>query len=370
MGDSTPSLHFDPGSFRDPDTRVFRHDGAIFRCLSARALEDWNHLSSTEFYDRITREGAVVATEQVVDVGALPTLDSKWSAVLKHETVPFISYPYEWPFGMLKDAALLQLDLTVAALDDGMTLKDATPYNIQWFGSKPRFIDLGSFTRYEPGDPWAGYRQFCSQFLYPLFLQAYKGVPYHPWLRGSLEGIEATHCLGLLSSRDFLRPGVLTHVYLQAKAQSRYEDSDRDVKRDLRAAGFGAAMIKNNIQRMRRTVERLEWNPDVHKPGWIPEPAHPLAWKRLAAGGIFVSNTLDEHARVARAMREVFSSVVSIQIEDYDNRVLVGGGDGLGARALRERIAVDPTLAESLPMLSFRSDPTAKKPVRLGIRSA
>ena len=262
MGDSTPSLHFDPGSFRDPDTRVFRHDGAIFRCLSARALEDWNHLSSTEFYDRITREGAVVATEQVVDVGALPTLDSKWSAVLKHETVPFISYPYEWPFGMLKDAALLQLDLTVAALDDGMTLKDATPYNIQWFGSKPRFIDLGSFTRYEPGDPWAGYRQFCSQFLYPLFLQAYKGVPYHPWLRGSLEGIEATHCLGLLSSRDFLRPGVLTHVYLQAKAQSRYEDSDRDVKQDLRAAGFGAAMIKNNIQRMRRTVERLEWNPD------------------------------------------------------------------------------------------------------------
>ncbi len=100
---------------------------------------------------------------------------------------------------------------------------------------------------------------------------------------------------------------------------------------------------------------------DVHKPEWIPEPAHPLAWKRLAAGGIFVSNTLDEHARVARAMREVFSSVVSIQIEDYDNRVLVGAGDGLGARALRERVAVDPILAESLPMLSFRSYPPAKK---------
>ena len=108
----------------------------------------------------------------------------------------------------------------------------------------------------------------------------------------------------------------------------------------------------------------------VHKPEWIPEPAHAMAWKRLAPGGIFVSNTLDEHARVARGMRGVFSGVVSIQIEDYDNRVLVGGGDGLGARALRERIAVDPILAESLPMLSFRSDPAAKKPARLGIRSA
>jgi spermidine synthase len=107
---------------------------------------------------------------------------------------------------------------------------------------------------------------------------------------------------------------------------------------------------------------------EVHKPEWIPEPAHRLAWKRLAPGGIFVSNTLDEHARVARAMREVFSSVVSIQIEDYDNRVLVGGSDGLGARVLRERVAVDPILAESLPMLSFRSYPRPGKHAPKGIR--
>ena len=256
------SPNFDPGSFRDSNTRVFRHNGAIFRGLSRRALDDWNRLAASDFYGRLVREGAVVATEQVEDASALPQVDSKWAAVLKHETVPFISYPYEWPFGMLKDAALLQLNLTLAALDDGMTLKDATPYNIQWFGTKPRFIDLGSFTEYEPGEPWVGYRQFCTQFLYPLFLQAYKDVPYHAWLRGRLEGIEADHCRALFSTRDYLRPGVLTHVYLQAKAQSRYEDSDRDVRQDLRAAGFGAALIKNNIQRLRRIVERLTWNPD------------------------------------------------------------------------------------------------------------
>ena len=30
---------FDPaGSFRDPDTRIFHHDGAVFRALSERAL--------------------------------------------------------------------------------------------------------------------------------------------------------------------------------------------------------------------------------------------------------------------------------------------------------------------------------------------
>ena len=261
MRDPTSPPQFDPGSFRDPDTRVFRHDGTVYRCLTSRAVDDWNRLVSSDCYRRLVRDDLLVATESVEDMGALPPLDARWAGVLKHETVPVISYPYEWPFGMLKDAALLQLDVMLAALDDGMTLKDATPYNIQWFGTHPRFIDLGSFTGYESGEPWAGYRQFCSQFLYPLFLQAYRNVPYHPWLRGSLEGIEADQCLALMSSRDYLRSGVLTHVYLQAKAQSRYEDSERDVRQDLRSAGFGAAMIKNNIQRLRRLVARLEWQP-------------------------------------------------------------------------------------------------------------
>ena len=129
MRDSTASPQFEPGSFRDPDTKIFRHDGAVFRCLTTRALDDWTQLASTAFFDRLTREGAIVQTQRVADPSTLPDLDDKWAAVLKHETVPFVSYPYEWSFGMLKDAALLQLDLTLAALDEGMTLKDATPFN-------------------------------------------------------------------------------------------------------------------------------------------------------------------------------------------------------------------------------------------------
>jgi spermidine synthase len=96
---------------------------------------------------------------------------------------------------------------------------------------------------------------------------------------------------------------------------------------------------------------------DVHKPAWIPEPAHRLARARLARGGVFVSNTLDERGRVARAMRDAFPQVVSIETEDYDNAVLVGGGDGLSGRALRARVMADPVLRDSLPILSFRSEP-------------
>ncbi len=96
----------------------------------------------------------------------------------------------------------------------------------------------------------------------------------------------------------------------------------------------------------------------VHKPDWIPDPAHRLARSRLARGGVFVSNTLDESARVARELAERFPDLVSIEVEDYDNRVLAAGSGGLAGRSLRRRVAESPVLASSLPILSFRSRQT------------
>jgi hypothetical protein len=252
------SLAFEPGSYRDPDARVFRHNGSVFRCLNARAFEDWQRLNATTFFSRHVADGTIIRTEEV-QRATVPELDDRWVALLRHAPVPFISYPYEWAFGMLRHAALLQLDLTLAALSEGMTLKDATPFNIQWIGSRATFIDVGSFTRYIPGEPWAGYRQFCELFLFPLLLLAYKNVPFHPLMRGRLDGIPAETCKALMSSRDLLRPGVLTHVFLQSSAQARFADSQRDIKRDLRAAGFGTQLITHNIRRLRRLIERLEW---------------------------------------------------------------------------------------------------------------
>ena len=257
----SPSVRFDAGSFRDPDTRVFQYNGSVYRCLSARALADWQRLAATGFFARFAAERRVIPTRLIGDSETLPPLDARWAAVLEHERLPFVSYPYEWSFGMLKDAALLTLDVTRAALDEELTLKDATPFNVQWLGAQPTFIDIGSFTPYGAGEPWAGYRQFCETFLYPLLLQAYRNAPFHPWLRGSLEGITAAQCNALLSGRDLLRPGVLAHVYLQAKAQARYDDTPGNVRQELRAAGFGAALIKHNIDRLRKTVERLRWDP-------------------------------------------------------------------------------------------------------------
>ncbi len=257
----SPSPAFDAGSFRDRAARVFYHDGRVFRALGTQADQEWRALAATSFYRRMVGEGRLVATEELAPESRPAGVGREWATVLRHDRVPFVSYPYEWCFGMLKDAALLHLDLELMALDEGMTLKDASAFNVQWRGVQPVFIDIASFERYGPGDPWVGYLQFCQHFLYPLFLQAYRELPYHAWLRGSPDGIEPEHCLACLSGLDRLRPGVIAHVILQAKARAKFGAVRRDLKRDLRAAGFSADLIRANVKRMRRLVEGLAWEP-------------------------------------------------------------------------------------------------------------
>ena len=172
-----------------------------------------------------------------------------------------MSYPYEWTPGMLRDAALLQLDLLLAALDEDLTLKDATPYNVQFRGALPVFVDVGSFEPLRAGEPWVAYRQFCELYLYPLLLAAWKGVPFQPWLRGSLEGIRPSEMRALMSLRDRFRRGALAHVFLHARLERSYGRSGRtggDVKKELRSAGFSKEMVRANVRKMRKLVERAQ----------------------------------------------------------------------------------------------------------------
>ena len=249
---------YESGSFRDRNARVFLRDGSVFRGLSQQASAEWDALAETRFFRRFSADGRLVATEKA---DALPrTKDTeRWVSFLRHERIPFVSYPYEWCFGMLKAAALLQLDLLLAALDEEMILKDSSAFNVQWVGAEPVFIDIASFERLSPGAPWVGYRQFCEMFLCPLMLQAYKDVPFNAWMRGSIDGIGPSDCSRLFSLRDLLRPGVLKHVFLQAKLEARYADTERNVRDDLRKAGFAKELIVANVRGLRRLVARMDW---------------------------------------------------------------------------------------------------------------
>ena len=254
----------EPGSFRDRDSRVVVAPDAVYRALSGTGAEDWQALKESSLLERLHSEGTLVGTEQV-DADALgdaaaEILPEGTETVLRHERLPFVSYPYEWTFSMLREAALLTLDLELACLEEGLTLKDATPYNVQFRGADPVFIDVGSFERLREGEAWAGYRQFCMLFLYPLLLTAYKDIPFQPWLRGSIDGITPSEAVRFFNFRDRFRRGVLTHVALHARLERRYEDrAGGEVKEETKKAGFKPELIKANVQRMHKLVSRLSW---------------------------------------------------------------------------------------------------------------
>ncbi|MDX1645124.1 MAG: class I SAM-dependent methyltransferase, partial [Thermoanaerobaculia bacterium] len=177
-------------------------------------------------------------------------------------------------------------------LDEGFVVKDASAYNIQWIGARPVFIDLPSFQRHEEGEPWIGYLQFCQLFLYPLMLTAYRGLPFQPWLRGSLEGISPEECADLLSLRDRLRPGVFLDVYLQSRLQRAASGRRVSARREVQRSGFSAEMIRRNVRRLMKVVDRLEWRQD--RSTWSEyEREHGYDEADLAAKRSFVGRALE-----------------------------------------------------------------------------
>jgi hypothetical protein len=275
----------DPGSFRDPASHVVIDEDRVLRLLDARGLAGWTALSQSDFFERATADGRLVAASPVA------TVAGEAAGVLEHPRVPFISYPYEWTFTMLKDAALLQLDLLAEALAEGLTIKDATPYNIQFVNGRPVFIDIGSFEAYSPGEPWIGYRQFTRLFLFPLMMRAWAGLPFQPWLRGNMEGPTASEMRKVLSLGKRLRPAALMHVSLQARMEERM--SGAAVRSQLKTAGFSADLILANVRKLKKLIEGLQ--PAESGQGWVEYESCRHVGRDRASKGEFLESALSTH---------------------------------------------------------------------------
>ena len=252
-------MAYEPGSFRDPDSAVFTVGGEVRRGLSASAAADWERLAATAFFRRLVDEGKVVGTapaDAEDDDLPLSPRGTPWAAVLRHERVPVVTYPYEWPFAMLREAAGLQLDVLAAALDEGLSLKDGTAYNVQFVGARPTFVDIGSFEA--ASGPWPGYRQFCRTMLFPLLVQAHLGVPFQPLLRGRVDGLTPSDVRGMFRGLGRFRKGVLRNVVIHGALEQRFTGSSEQAKDTLRSAGFGTELAKVTTRKLAALVAGLE----------------------------------------------------------------------------------------------------------------
>jgi hypothetical protein len=252
----------DPASFRDPSGFVFRREGTLYRQVQASGADDWKAFISNGLYDRLVADRLIVEHEDVPpDLAALPDA----VAVIRPRNIDVISYPYEWCFSQLKEAALLTVELQSRALDAGMRLKDASAYNIQLDAGRPILIDSLSFEVAPATEPWPAYRQFCEHFLVPLALIAHRDARCGLMLREFIDGIPLDLGARLLPGRTRLNLGLSAHVHLHAGAQRRAANEPPPAagaeKRERRISETGQRALLDSL---RRTVEGLRWKVSSH----------------------------------------------------------------------------------------------------------
>ncbi|HTD92275.1 MAG TPA: hypothetical protein VK644_00615 [Chitinophagaceae bacterium] len=206
-----------PSSYRDPSGYMFEKDGVLYRQVNLSFRDSFDHFISSGCYDHFVGKGLLIPHETIP---GLLTGDARGYATLKPQLIPFITYPWEWTFGMLKDAALLTLQLAREALHYEMMLKDATPYNVQWYRGRLIFIDTLSFERYSE-TPWIAYRQFCEQFLGPLLLMHYQKLPLQPLQLSWPDGIPLAVISRLLPKRTKFSLHTYLHIHLHARVSGR-----------------------------------------------------------------------------------------------------------------------------------------------------
>jgi len=254
---TTPDSGALPSSFRDPSGFLFQRSGGLFRQINRSFQLDYEQLMGSGLYDRLVGDRMLVSHEEVDE----PPLDPAQAyRVIRPERIGFISYPYEWCFSQLKDAALLSLKVQRIALKHEMSLKDASAYNVQFAGGRPVLIDSLSFERLPEGRPWTAYRQFCQHFLAPLLLMSRVDIRLQGLLRTHIDGIPLDLASRLLPTQTYLSPGILIHVHLHARAQSRF--AGRDVRQASAQRTMGANALVGLVDSLQGMVSKLTWRPE------------------------------------------------------------------------------------------------------------
>lgn len=240
-------------SFRDPSGFIFSHNNTFYRQINTLGSTGYEALMSSGLYNKLINLGWLI---QHKEANIKPPDSIDLFKIICPQQLFTISYPYEWCFGQIKDAALLTLDIQLMALRFGMYLKDASAYNIQYNDCKPIFIDTLSFDIYKEGEPWPAYRQFCSHFLAPLALMAKRDIRLSKLLQQYIDGIPLDLASTLLPRYTYLNPGLLAHIHLHAGTQKRYA-SGRHAK-PVKVSKIG---LEGLLTGLRRTLERLCWTP-------------------------------------------------------------------------------------------------------------
>ena len=238
-----------PSSYRDPSGFIFEKEAVLYRQINTVFKENFDLFINSGCYKELTAKNLLISHETINENR---TGSDQWYLTLRPQKIDFVSYPYEWSFDMLKDAALLTLQLVKESVSFGLILKDATPYNIQWQKGKLIFIDTLSFEKYNESEPWIAYRQFCECFLGPLLLMHYNKIPLQQLQLAYPDGIPLSITKALLPGKSRLSLYTYLHIHLHAKISAQNKNGGN------KNSGFSKQKLLNLINSLETLVQRLK----------------------------------------------------------------------------------------------------------------
>jgi len=242
-------------SFRDSSGFLFYIENELYRVINSSYKEQYDHLINSELYKKLTENNLLISHEEINNL----EIDYSYYKIIKPKKIPFVSYPYEWSFSQLKDAALLTLRIQKGAMKYGMTLKDGSAYNIQFFNGKPIFIDTLSFEMYEDGQIWKPYKQFCQHFLAPLALMSKKDIRLNLLSKTFIDGIPLDLTTKLLPKTTFGNFGLMAHIHAHAKSQKHYENKE-DTK--IKERTISKRSFEGLTDNLDSSIKKMTWKED------------------------------------------------------------------------------------------------------------
>lgn len=305
-------------SFRDPAGFVFEKEGVLYRQVNRVYQESYDHLMQSGCYQQLVQKGLLIPHSSITEN---LTGDTDWYTTLQPERVPVISYPYEWCFDMLRDAALTTLRIASEALQYDMVLKDATPFNIQWHKGKMVLIDTLSLTRYN-NQPWVAYRQFCEMFLAPLLLMHYSRQQLPGLLLAWPAGIPVETASALLPRKSRFSLHTYLHIHLQARYSKRRKGNAENI------TGFTKQKFKNLLGSLELLINRLR------------TPQQSSTWSAYYEEATQRGNYLEHKKQLISAWIDELPSIKTATD--------LGANDGLFARLLTQK-SIDVLAADIDP---------------------
>ena len=254
-------------SYKDSAARVVLQEGVYYRYLFNEYKKEYDALMQSGLYEALIDKGYLIVHSELKYEGNDATVYKQ----LLPEQIHFQSYPFCWSYIQWRKAIITFLEINKIALNYGMILKDATPFNFFFKEGRAILLDTSSFEFFKEDAPWLAYKQFCSEFLSPIALMHYNGQIWSGIVKANLKGLPLNFVSKQLPLKSWFNLSCLLHIHMHAKyANTETSIQEENARKSKAQEGFTKEKLLSLLDMILSTVKNWKqaYNIDKHWQGY------------------------------------------------------------------------------------------------------